>query len=180
MRVLSNKSFSHYRCVEAALPFSAVAQRLLIGGKCMGYLIYLAGLLICLIYGISFNRIYNFIDLISFVFVVVPCILILISTGYWKGFIKAFAYISGRKIYSKKDMKESARAVKLVCISSLIFGMLGIIISLINVLHCMDLDSGLSNIGPDISVALVSVFYAVFINAVLVPLYFKLKGCEEK
>ena len=28
MRVLSNKSFSHYRCVEAALPFSAVAQRL--------------------------------------------------------------------------------------------------------------------------------------------------------
>ena len=25
----SNKSFSHYRCVEAALPFSAVAQRLL-------------------------------------------------------------------------------------------------------------------------------------------------------
>lgn len=77
-------------------------------------------------------------------------------------------------------MKESARAVKLVCISSLIFGMLGIIISLINVLHCMDLDSGLSNIGPDISVALVSVFYAVFINAVLVTLYFKLKGCEEK
>ena len=32
MRVLSNKSFSHYRCVEAALPFSAVAQRLRIGG----------------------------------------------------------------------------------------------------------------------------------------------------
>ncbi len=28
MRVLSNKSFSDYRCVEAALPFSAVAQRL--------------------------------------------------------------------------------------------------------------------------------------------------------
>ncbi len=30
MSALSNKSFSHYRCVEAALPFSAVAQRLLI------------------------------------------------------------------------------------------------------------------------------------------------------
>ena len=30
---LSNKSFSHYRCVEATLPFSAVAQRLKIGGK---------------------------------------------------------------------------------------------------------------------------------------------------
>ena len=32
MSAFSNKSFSHYRCVEAALPFSAVAQRLKIGG----------------------------------------------------------------------------------------------------------------------------------------------------
>ena len=27
MRVLSNKSYSHYRCAEVTLPFSAVAQR---------------------------------------------------------------------------------------------------------------------------------------------------------
>ena len=32
MSAFSNKSFSHYRCVEAALPFSAVAQRLRIEG----------------------------------------------------------------------------------------------------------------------------------------------------
>ena len=32
MSALSNKSFSHYRCTEATLPFSAVAQRLKIGG----------------------------------------------------------------------------------------------------------------------------------------------------
>ncbi len=32
MSALSNKSFSHYRCIEVTLPFSAVAQRLLIGG----------------------------------------------------------------------------------------------------------------------------------------------------
>ena len=30
MSAFSNKSFSHNRCVEAALPFSTVAQRLLI------------------------------------------------------------------------------------------------------------------------------------------------------
>ena len=30
MRVLSNGSFSHYRCVEATLPFSAIAQQFLI------------------------------------------------------------------------------------------------------------------------------------------------------
>ena len=32
MSALSNKSFSHHKCVEATLPFSAVAQRLKIGG----------------------------------------------------------------------------------------------------------------------------------------------------
>ena len=32
MSALSNESFSHYRCVEVTLPFSAVAQRLKIGG----------------------------------------------------------------------------------------------------------------------------------------------------
>ena len=146
----------------------------------MGYLIYLAGLLICHMYGIGLDRVYNFIDLISFGFIVVPCILMLIGTGCWKGFIKAFVYISGRKEYNKKEMKESAQAVKLVCISSLIFGVLGVAISVINILHCMDLDFGLSNIGPDISVAFISVFYAAIINAVLVPLYFKLKSCGQR
>ena len=33
MSALSNKSFFHHRCVEVTLPFSAVAQRLLIGGN---------------------------------------------------------------------------------------------------------------------------------------------------
>ncbi len=36
MSVLSNKSFSHYRCAEGTLPFSTVAQRLYIGGKTNG------------------------------------------------------------------------------------------------------------------------------------------------
>ena len=35
MSAFSNKSFTHYQCVEAALPFSAVAQRLQIGGMAM-------------------------------------------------------------------------------------------------------------------------------------------------
>ncbi len=37
MSALSNKSSSHNRCAEVALPFSAVAQRLLIGGNIMSF-----------------------------------------------------------------------------------------------------------------------------------------------
>ena len=37
MSALSNKSSSHNRCAEVTLPFSAVAQRLLIGGNIMSF-----------------------------------------------------------------------------------------------------------------------------------------------
>ena len=32
MSAFSNESFSHYQCVEATLPFSAIAQQFRIGG----------------------------------------------------------------------------------------------------------------------------------------------------
>ena len=125
-----------------------------------GNLIYLAGLVICLLYGIGPGRIVNFIDMISFGFVVIPCILMLISTGYWKGYIKAFVYIFGKEKYNKENLKESMRAVKLTCISALIFGGLGVTISLNNCLHCMDLDLE-AHIGADVAVAFISIFYAL-------------------
>ena len=141
----------------------------------MGYLIYLAGLILCLSYGIRLDRICNFIDAISFGFVVIPCILVLICMGCWKEFIRAFMYIFDQKTHEKRDVNESARAVKLACISSLIFGGLGVAISLINALRGLNIEPS-SYIGADLSVALISIFYALIINAVLVPLYFKLKG----
>lgn len=140
----------------------------------MGYLIYLIGLVICMIYGISLHNICNFIDMISFEFVVVPCIIALITTGYWRGFIKAFVYIFDKGIEPTKErVRESARAVKLVCIFSLVFGGLGVTISLVNALHNLDLES--SYVGANVSVALISIFYALIINAILLPLYFELK-----
>lgn len=143
----------------------------------MEYLIYLAGFVICVIYGIGVDKISNFIDSISFCFVVIPCVLIIISTGYWKGFIRAFICIFDQKKVTKEQIKESAKAVKLVCISSLIFGGLGIIISLVNALRSFDLRASQigADIGADVSVALITIFYAFIINAILVPLYFKLK-----
>ncbi len=144
----------------------------------MRYLIYVIGMVFCMIYGISLHKICNFIDAISFGFVVVPSILALITTGYWKDFLKAFVYIFNKGRETKERVRESAKAVKLVCISSLIFGGLGVTISLINALHGLNLKA--SHVGADISVALISIFYALMINAILLPLYFELKRRDTK
>ncbi len=144
----------------------------------MGYLIYLIGFVICIIHGISLHNICNFIDAISFGFVIVPCILVLITTGYWRGFIKAFVYIFDKKRENKEGVRESAKAVKLTCLSSLIFGGLGVMISLINALHNLNLEA--SYVAADVSVALISIFYALMINSILLPLYFELKRRDTK
>ena len=122
----------------------------------MRYLIYLTGLTICVICGISWHNICNFIDMFSFEFVVLPCILVLLTTGYWKGFIKAFFYIFDK-----------------VCLSSLIFGGVGVMTGLINTLHSLNIEP--SFVGASVSVALIPMFYTLIINAILLPLYFELK-----
>lgn len=122
----------------------------------MRYLIYLTGLTICVICGISWHNICNFMDMFSFEFVVLPCILVLLTTGYWKGFIKAFVHIFDK-----------------VCLSSLIFGGLGIMTGLINTLHSLNIEP--SFVGASVSVALIPMFYTLIINAILLPLYFELK-----
>lgn len=104
---------------------------------------------------------------------VVPCILVLITTGYWKEFLKAFVYIFNKERETKEKVRESARAVKLVCIGSLIFEGLGVTIGLINALHNLYLES--SYLGASVSVALISIFYVLIINAILLPLYFELR-----
>lgn len=139
----------------------------------MRYLIYLTGLTICVICGISWHNICNFIDMFSFEFVVLPCILVLLTTGYWKGFIKAFVYIFDKERRSKDGVKESVKAVRLVCLSSLIFGGLGVMTGLINTLHSLNIEP--SFVGASVSVALIPIFYTLIINAILLPLYFELK-----
>lgn len=151
----------------------------------MGYLLYLVSMTFCVLWGISWDRIGNFIDLTSFEFVMIPSILLLVCTGYGKDFIRAFICLVKKEACTKKQIKNSAKAVKMVCVSSLLFGGLGVIISLINALHSFNIDSpAMPFVALDVSVALISIFYALIINAVLVPVYVMVKrlslGQEEK
>lgn len=62
------------------------------------------------------------------------------------------------------------------------FGMIGTLVGLINMLKGMDLDSGgASNIGSDMSVALVTTFYGCMLaNVFFLPIAKKLRGRNEE
>ncbi len=139
------------------------------------------GVLFIVKYGIG-SRTWYFVDSISMEFILIPCLLVLLCTGYWRGFLKAFVYIIKRDNCTAEMIKDSANALKLVCRSSLIWGSIGFTISMVNLMrkHMLDSEFASPMLWGDISVALLSLFYALIINAVLVPLYFELNRLHAK
>lgn len=115
-------------------------------------------------------------------FILIPCLLMLLCTGYWRGFLKAFVYVIKRDNCTAEMIRDSANALKLVCCSSLIWGSIGFTVSMVNLLcaHMLDFEFAASMLGANISVALISLFYALVINAVLVPFYFILNRLHAK
>ena len=82
-------------------------------------IVLILGVLFIVKYGIG-SRTWYFVDAISLEFILIPCLLILLCTGYWRGFLKAFVYLIKRDHCTAEMIRDSAGALKLVCRSSLI------------------------------------------------------------
>ena len=143
--------------------------------------ILILGVLFIVKYGIG-GRTQYFVDSISMEFILIPSLLALLCTGYWRNFPMAFVYIIKRDDCTAEIIRDSANALKLVCGSSLIWGSIGFTISTVNLMrkHMLDPEFAFPKLCGDISVALLPLFYALVINAVLVPLYFELNRLHAK
>ena len=130
-------------------------------------------------YGIG-SRTWHFVDSTSMEFILIPCLLILLCTGYWRGFLKAFVYLIKRDHCTAEMIRDSAGALKLVCRSSLIWGSIGFAISTVNLMRRHMQNPEFAALCGDISVALLPLFYSLVINAVLMPLYFELNRFPTK
>ena len=143
------------------------------------FVVLTLGVLFIVKYGIG-SRASYFVDSISMEFILIPCLLILLCTGYWRDFLKAFVYIIKRENCTAEMIRDSSNALKLVCRSSLIWGSIGFTISTVNLMRRHMLDPEFSALCGDISVALLPLFYSLVINAVLMPLYFELNRLHRK
>lgn len=130
-------------------------------------------------YGIG-SGIPNFVDHTSMEFILIPCFLMLLCTGYWRGFLKAFVYLIKRDHCTAEMIRNSANALRLVCNTSLIWGSIGFIISTVNLMRYRMSNPEFAALCGDISVAVLPLFYALVINAVLMPLYFELNHLHTK
>lgn len=143
----------------------------------MLYIVYLVSIVLYLIWGISWNRIVNYVDTITLEFVVLPCILMLFCTRSFPAFGRGFLFAFGKRDYSSRQYRESLSSVKMVMLTSVIFGSVCFVIGTINGICSLEWSSA-DSIGwfcLNLAVAMISLFYPLLICVILLPVYFLLK-----
>ncbi len=108
-----------------------------------------------------------FLDIPSLVIIVFPLIFILLFSDTWGDYIRAYKFVAGNKEYTTKELKASVLALDLsINITSITGGigtLIGIMISLVNI-------ADFEMLGVYLAIILITVLYALIINAVQMPI----------
>lgn len=140
-------------------------------------------IILFLINGIGFqNDLMNYFDSFTLMFVLLPCVWILLYTRSFKAFGRAFLFAFGKRGNSIAAYRESLHAVRMVMAISTVFGCLGFIIGMINCICSTDFSSieGFGWLIRCVSVAMLSLFYPLLFCVILLPIYFMLKKHIDK
>ena len=142
----------------------------------MFYIIYLVGILFYLVKGIGYHFT-NFIDQITGIYILAPCILMLFCTKSFRAFGRSFLLAFGKKEDSISRCEESLESVQMVMMTIVISGVLCFLIGMINGCRSLSFESADSMIWLllNTTVAMISLFYPMLICLMLLPLPFLLK-----
>lgn len=141
----------------------------------MLYIVYLVSMVIYLLYGIRWDRLLNFYDPVTLEFLVFPCILILFVTGSFAAFARAFLFAFGKREYGLLQCQESFQSVRMVMHTAFVSGGVCFLIGITNAIRTADLSENISWLLLDLSVASLSLFYALLVFLILLPVCFLLK-----
>lgn len=176
---------------KANAPTKSVTERIraILKGFHFRYIIYLLvmGLLLCLgavtsvrmypAFALSINigNIINFLDFWGIFFVLAVCLVVLICTKSLRPLKNAFVFMFRMSDYTTAQCEDCLLAVWTAICSALAAGGIMFLMSVVNVLKSMDLSSGVSSLGLDLSLGLLSLIYAFVIVFILLPIYSSLK-----
>lgn len=143
----------------------------------MYYAIYLLGVIFLILRGIGggFKSLINYMDGFTCMFILVPCILTLFCTRSLKAFGRAFLFVFGKQDTSPAACEESHLAVRMVLITSLVFGNLAFLIGTFASIRSIEDFSSIESLGwiiCDMSVSMISLLYPLLIWTILLPLCF--------
>lgn len=121
----------------------------------------------------AFNPVW-ILDLMSLLCILIVAVPLLISSGLTKDFGKAFGLIRTKKEEEpdRKQIRKSLEAVKLTGRLMIYSGILNCLLGGIWVLHSL---TDPARLGPNISVCLISILYAIMLTMILLPVEAKLK-----
>ncbi|HBN56823.1 MAG TPA: hypothetical protein DD414_08605 [Lachnospiraceae bacterium] len=147
----------------------------------MLYGIYLLGIIFYLVNGIGNyeNRVY-FMDHTTILFVLIPCVLLLICTGSLPAFARGFLFAFGKRDYPRAKCEESLQAVRMTVYAAVVSGGVCFSIGMINGCRHLAMNwspqDGINRLLLDLSVAVLSLLYPLLICLVLLPVCFLLKN----
>lgn len=155
----------------------------------MNYLIYLLAMVFLLAMGsittvtivpsfelhINFANLINFLDIWGIVLLLAILVVILFFTRTLLPLKDAMLLALGKKDVSDVQVDSCLLAVNTVMISTVSVGGLMFLISLVNLIKGMDMETGCSSFGIQFSQGALSLVYAGIVVLIMLPVYIQLK-----
>ena len=124
---------------------------------------------------IDFMNIINFLDFVGLAFILVVCLITLLCTRSARALKDAFVIALCKGEYTAEQCENSLLSVKLTMLSAFAAGCIMFLISVVNILKSMDMTSGYSMLGNELSTGLIAPIYSLVIAFILLPVYAELK-----
>ena len=115
-----------------------------------------------------------FIDFPSILYVLMMTVVVLIISGTWKDFLKAFP-LAMKKLASTevRQVKKSMFAIKTAMVTVNAVSVMAFIIGIVIILGKL---TDFARIGENLVVAMLSVMYGLVVTLLLIPIYTRLKA----
>ena len=117
----------------------------------------------------AFTALLDFPSLIIILVLIVP---VLLRNGVWQDFKRAWKLL--KKDYSchLSELRRTLDVVEMIQKQLIYAGIISMLMSIITVLRCL---SDLASLGPNLAVAILTMFYAVIFEMLLLPLQLEVK-----
>lgn len=122
--------------------------------------------------GFNMRLLVYLIDFPSLIIILVFTAPVLFGNGMWKDFKRAFSLLRKKYTCHLSELKRTLDVVEMMQRQLIYAGIIGMLLSFI---HLMRMLSDPASIGPNLSVAILTMFYALLLEMLLLPLQFEVK-----
>lgn len=151
-------------------------SKLIIVSLCIGFLCLLLGTYSVMLNMYKLKQMIYLIDVPSLLLVIGITTVVSIVAGTIKNFVRIPWIMQGRNLNDNKEIHKALQSVKVVMLSNLLGGLLCAIGQLVMVVPRIQ---EMSNVFAALSISMLPLLYAVFIDLILIPVYFRLVNLEE-